>query len=122
MNLLSFLILGFIFAMSRRTTQLVMRDINSGAFTHLEFAFIDNPKLLDKLEMNGIISNLYYWGICIWGVFSIENGYIIVPVFAFLIMPFVAAYVLQYIPRILFSFLSIPGYIILIFFLGNNFM
>ena len=121
MELHSFLILGFIFAMSRRASQLVQRTIDMGSILHVESVFVEDPKKLNILLMNGLLSNFVYWAVCILSAFTIEHGFIIVPIFAFLVMPLSAAYIFQIIPRMFFPFLSIPGYLYFIFILGANF-
>lgn len=121
MELHSFLILGFIFAMSRRASQLVMKTIDSGSLLHVETVFIDNPKYLNMLMMNGLLSGFLYWAVCIWSAFTIEHGFIIVPIFALFAMPLSAAYIFLIIPRMYFPMLSIPGYLYFIFILGAYF-
>jgi hypothetical protein len=121
MELHSFLILGFIFAMSRRASQLVQRTIDMGSVMHVESVFIEDPKKLELLLMNGLLSNFLYWAVCIWAAFTIEYGFIIVSVFAFFAMPLSAAYIFQIVPRMFFPFISLPGYLYFIFILGANF-
>lgn len=121
MELHSFLILGFILAMSRRASQLVQRTVDMGLVLHVETAFLDDPKRLKTLMINGHVSGLIYMLICIWSVFTVTYGYIIVPVFAFFLMPLSAAYIFLYIPRMYFPILSVVGYLYFIYILSRSF-
>jgi len=92
-----------------------------GSILHVESIFVEDPKKLNVLIMNGFLSNFVYWAVCLWSAFTIEYGLIIVPLFAFIAMPLSAAYIFQIIPRMIFPFLSIPGYLYFIFILGAKF-